>query len=158
MKEEREMMREYSKKSVWPRVEWILAKGHKVDRSLDELVISLTNSGVGPAIITDVKISYKGQVANNWWDVFAYQEIPDSIETYVSNRNFNNRILKIGETLEILNLNGNLPLANAFYDRYEGLEVEIYYESIYNDQWKFDRKTTIELEDFKGLDEKDQFE
>ena len=159
MKEERELMREYSRASVWPRVEWSSHKSHNPDdRSIEKFVIYLSNSGVGPAIITDVKVTYNGKIANNWWDIFQYQEIPDSIETTISNRSFNGRILKIGETLEILNLNHNPPLAEAFYNRIEGLEVEIYYESIYKEKWKYDIENTTKLEQFEGLKIEEQFD
>ena len=118
----------------------------------------LTNSGVGPAIITDVKVTYDCKTVYHWWDLFALQEIPDSIETFVSNRDFNKQVIKIEETVEILNLNDNLPLANAFYNRLEDLSIDIYYKSIYGETWKYDGETTVKLENFKGLKEEEQFE
>ena len=157
MKEERELMREYSRVSVWPRVEWSSSKAHGDDGSIEEFAITLTNSGVGPAIITDVKLTYKDKIANNWWDIFRYQDIPKDIETTISNMGFNDRILKIGETIEILNLNDNPPLAQAFYDRREGLRFEIYYQSIYKEQWKYDGEKTIKLDKFDGLASEEQF-
>ncbi|MEO0895989.1 MAG: hypothetical protein AAFY71_06295 [Bacteroidota bacterium] len=129
MKEEREMMREYSRKSVWPRVEMSTFKSHRaVDNSIEKFTLSLTNSGIGPAIITDVRIRYDGKVVRNWWELFDIQKIPDSVDTNIRNRTFNNKILKIGEALEILNLNDNPSLANAFYRRLKGLEIEIFYD------------------------------
>lgn len=158
MKEEGELMREYSRTSVWPRIEMGTYKAHNLqDKSIEKLTMSLTNSGIGPAIITDVKITYKGMIANDWWDLFRYQEIPDSIETTVTNANFNNRIIKIGEVVEILNLNDNPSLAGAFHKRIEGFEIELYYESIYKEIWKYDGKNTVKLESFKGLPEEEQF-
>jgi len=158
MKEERELMREYSRASVWPHIEWGSFKAHDPeDKSIKEYVINLTNSGIGPAIITDVKITYNGKVANDWWDLFELQEIPDSIETIITNANFNGSIIKIGETLEILNLNHNPTLASAFYNRIKGMAIEIYYESIYKEKWKYDGKQTIRLESFDGLTNAEQF-
>ena len=158
MREEGELMREYSRTSVWPRIEMATHKAHNPqDKSIEKLTMSLTNSGIGPAIITDVKISYKGKIVNDWWELFKDQEIPDSIETTVTNASFNNRIIKIGEVVEILNLNDNPSLANAFYKRIEGLEIELYYESIYQEKWKYDGENTVKLENFKGLLEEEQF-
>ena len=158
MTEERELIREYSRTSVWPRVEWGTFKAHNaLDRSVEKFTISLSNSGIGPAIITDVKITYNGEIVNNWWDLFKHQAIPDSIETNITNRTFNGKILKIGETLEILNLNGNPAVANAFYQRIKGMEVEIYYESIYQERWKYDGQNSIKLETREAIPEEEQF-
>lgn len=158
LKEERELMREHSRASVWPRLELVLAKAHnKNDRSINQLVLNLSNNGVGPAIITDVKVTYNDTIASNWWHLFKIQEIPDSIEPYITNRAFNGQIIKIGETAEILKLDDNLPLANAFFERLEGLHIEIYYESIYGEKWKNDMGTTTKLENFDGLLDEEQF-
>lgn len=104
-----------------------------------------------------MKATYKGKIVNNWWELFKYQEIPDSIETTITNANFNNRIIKIGEKIEILNLNDNPSLADAFFKRIEGFEIELYYESIYKEKWKYSGENTVKLENFKGLSEEEQF-
>jgi len=159
MREEGEMMREHSRASVWPRLEYGVSKGqNKDDGSLNHFTLMLTNGGVGPAIITDVKVTYDCKTVYHWWDLFALQEIPDSIDTYITNRNFNKQVIKIEETIEVLNLDNNLPLANAFYNRLEDLSIDIYYKSIYGETWKYDGETTIKLENFKGLKEEEQFE
>lgn len=158
LKEERELMREHSRASVWPRIEFSFKKGHDLkDRSISHLSLAITNSGVGPAIITDVRMVYNDSIVKNWWHLFEIQEIPDSIDRYITNHPFNGKIIKIGETLEILNLNMNLPLANAFYERTEGLSLEVYYESIYGETWKYDFATTTKLDNFNGLPEEEQF-
>ena len=159
MKEERELLREYSRASVWPRLELGSAKGHdEDDGSINQFHLELTNSGVGPAIITDVKVTYKDKVVNDWWHLFQIQEVPDSIETYITNMVFNNRIIKIGETIEILNLDNNPLLAQAFLERAKGLNIDIYYESIYKEKWKYNGDETIKLENFEGLPDEEQFE
>ncbi|MEM7551535.1 MAG: hypothetical protein AAF363_17765 [Bacteroidota bacterium] len=158
MKEERELMREYSRASVWPRLELGLSKSHDLkDGSITQFALSLGNSGVGPAIITDVCVTYNDSIANNWWHLFELQHIPDSIETFITNRNVNNNIIQSGETVEVLNLDINLPLANAFFNRMEDLSIDIYYESIYGEQWKYDGEATIEIENFEGLSKEEQF-
>lgn len=163
MKEERELLREYSRASVWPRLEFGLSKGHnQEDGSISHLVLSISNGGVGPAIVTDVRVRYKGQIVTDWWHLFEVQKVPDSIEVYVTNSRLNNQVVKIGETLSVLNLDGNLPLAQAFFERLEGLSFEIYYESIYGEQWKYEvggaEDKTIKIENFEGLPDSEQFE
>jgi len=158
MKEERELMREHSRKSVWPRIEWGTMKSENpIDKSVEKFAISLTNSGIGPAIITDVRITYKGTITHNWWDLFRHQEIPDTINTNISNRSFNNKIVKVGETIEILNLDHNPSLANAFYQRLKGMKIEIYYESIYEERWKYDGQHTVKLDAPASIPDEEQF-
>lgn len=156
--EEQELMREFSRASVWPHLEIGSEKSqNKKDGSIIQLSLNLTNSGVGPAIITDVKVSYNDTIAKNWWNLFDIMKIPDSIEKYIGNRRFNRQVIKIGETVKILNFNDNLPLANEFYERLKGLSIEIYYESIYGEKWKTHQGKTTKLEDFKGLPKEEQF-
>lgn len=162
MQEERELLREYSRASVWPRLELGLTKGHDpVTKKINHFVLNLTNSGVGPAIITDVTIKYEDKVSNHWWHLFELQNLPDSIDRSISNIGFNGRIIKIGETVEILKLNDNLPLAEVFFSKLEGVTIDIYYESIYGEKWKYEigNKTekTFKIEDFEGLPMESQF-
>lgn len=158
LKEQQELMRKHSKASVWPNLEVAIGKGHnKEDRSICQFEISLNNSGIGPAIITDVKISYNDTTSKNWWHLFEIQEIPDSIEKYISNRGFNGKVLQAGENIEILNLDDNLPLANAFYERLKGVSIEIYYESIYEEKWKNCDGVITKLDNFEGLPDEEQF-
>ncbi|MEM8583987.1 MAG: hypothetical protein AAGF87_06955 [Bacteroidota bacterium] len=158
MQEERELIREYSRASVWPRVELGVAKGHNPeDGSINTFFLNLTNSGVGPAIITDVRIAHKDEPAEDWWHLFELQGVPDSIDTYITNAVFNGRILKIGETLTVLDLTDNTNLAQFFLENAEHLSIDIYYESIYKEKWKFNGEETVELTDFEGLPEEEQF-
>jgi hypothetical protein len=65
-------------------------------------------------------------------------------------------VIQAGKTVEVLNLDINLPLANAFYQRLKGFYFEIYYESIYGEKWMFNGKTN-DIEDFDGLPDEEQF-
>ena len=162
MQEERELMREFSQASVWPRLDFGISKGHKEDGSLNGFRFVLSNRGVGPAIITDVRVTYDGQAASDWWDLFEIMEIPDSISRGVNNRTFSNGIIRIGEDTAVLELDQNLPLANAFYERIEKLAFEIYYKSIYGKQWKLELGVEdnehIELESFEGIPDDERFQ
>ena len=162
MREEGELMREYSRASVWPRLELSLAKGHNLsDGKINQFSLFLNNSGVGPAIVTDVKITYKEEAITNWVDLFEKAGIADSIEVYFTNRSFNKQVLKIDENLELLNLDSNLPLAQAFYEILNDVNIDIIYESIYKQQWKYEIRAsgteTIQLENFEGLQKEEQF-
>ena len=158
LKEEQELMREHSRATVWPYLEFGSEIGHDLkDKSINHFTFTITNNGVGPAIITDVRVSYNDTIAQNWWALFNIQEIPDSIDWHISNRNFNGLVIQMGKTVEVLNLDINLPLATEFSKRLEGLSLEIYYESISGEKWKFDTGTTTKLESFNGLPKEEQF-
>ena len=156
--EERELMREYSRASVWPHLEiGRLKSQNPEDGSLTQFSLNLTNSGVGPAIITDAKVSYNDTIAHNWWHLFKIMGVPDSIDQYIADARFNGRVIKIGETIGILNLDNNVPLANEFFKRGKGLSIEIYYESIYGEKWKYKNGRITKLENFEGLAKEEQF-
>lgn len=160
LQEERELAREYSRASVWPHLDFGVEKSQNPkDGSIKSFAFSLTNSGVGPAIITDVRIRYNDTNAKNWWHLFEIMEIPDSIDRYIGNTKFNGRVIKIGETIQILNLDNNIPLAKAFVERIKenSWAVEIYYESIYGEKWKYFNNKIVKLENFKGLLKEEQF-
>ncbi len=157
MKEEREIMRSYSRASVWPRLDLGLSKSHHLDNSIKSLRYILSNNGVGPAIITDVKVEYKGQPATDWWDLFEIQAIPDSVNTFIGNIDFNDIVVSSGESLVVLNLDQNQPLAREFFKRINDIDITIHYESIYEEQWKWYNGKVFNLKNFKGLPEEVQF-
>lgn len=158
LKEENELMREHSRATVWPYLEFVAAKGHNSeDNSINQFNFSISNNGIGPAIITDVRVRYNDKIVQDWWELFNIQGIPDSIDYFITNKSFNGTVIQPGKTTEILNLDANLPLANEFFKRLAGLSLEIYYESIYGEKWKFDAGKTTKLENFNGLPEEEQF-
>jgi len=137
MSEQRSLMYKQAKAEVWPRLRMSYRKS-EVENSdkLNEFYINLSNAGVGPAIISDVRVSYKGIPKKDWWEIFEAMGLPKEMDTYISNGNINNSISKIGESVTMLNLNNNLPLANFFWKNRDDLKFEIWYNSIYGDKWK----------------------
>ena len=163
MQEERLLMREYARASVWPRLEMGHVKSHsRKDGSVTQFELYLTNSGIGPAIVTDVRVHYKEQPVKNWWELFESFDLADSIRTYCYNASFNQSIIKIDEERMVLSLTDNLPLAQVFYENYELIIFEIYYESIYGEKWKLVMKgsenETFEINSEEGVPEAEQFE
>lgn len=162
MTEQRELMFQQAKASVWPHISMGVSKGHNHDGSIANFMLGLGNVGVGPAIIKGVRVSYKGQATEHWWDLFKQFEKPDSIETYVSNSRINDRIVRIEEEFVALNLDNNLPLAQIYYREAPNIKFEILYESIYGDKWLytycFDQKDTTKAvdQDFV-ISEEEQF-
>ena len=150
MTEQRELMFQQAKASVWPHISMGVSKGHS-DGKIANFIIGVGNVGVGPAIIKGVRVSYNGKMTEHWWDLFKQFEKPDSIETYVSNSSINDRIVRIEEEFVALNLNNNLPLAQIYYREAPNIKFEILYESIYGDKWLytycFGQKDTTEAVD-----------
>ena len=162
MSEQRALMYEQAKAAVWPRLSLTISKSHEqINNSIIDYSLVLSNKGVGPAIISGVKVSYKEKVINNWWALFREFEMPDSVDTFISNSPFNNTIVKIGDEYKVLNLKDNLPLANKFFQNSLDIRMEVYYESIYGDKWKLTLDTlgprTIEIPKEFELLEEDQF-
>lgn len=137
MAEQRVLMYEQAKASVWPRLEIIMGKSHSAeDYQITDLKLSITNGGVGPAIITDMRVSYSDAPVKNWWYLFEKFNLPDSIPTYIGNMDINNSIIKIGGNTKFLNFSHNLQLAQFYYENRKHIKIEIWYESIYHDKWK----------------------
>ncbi len=163
MTEQRELMFEQAKAEVWPHISMGVSKGHNQDGSIAKFIIGMGNDGVGPAIIKGVRVTYKGQTAENWWDLFDQFEKPDSVETYISNSSINDRIVKIDEEFAALDLDNNLPLAQIFYREAKLIQIEVLYESIYGDSWlythSFGKKDVTQTvdQDFQ-IPEEEQFE
>ena len=137
MSEQRALMYKQAKAEVWPRLEINQSKSHQEeDYKLTRFSLNLSNAGVGPAIISDVRVSYKGKSVKNWWFLFEAFELPKEIKTFISNSPINNSIIKIGEDIVFLGLSDNLPLAEIFFKNKVDLKIEIWYKSIYGDKWK----------------------
>ena len=161
LREERELMREHARASVWPHLELMPEQSFNKDHTLKSFRLKLTNTGVGPAIITDVLISWNDSIAHNWWELFELMKVSDSIERGINNSYFNKRVMKIGESVNILDFDNNIPLANAFVEKINNKEnnihLEIFYKSIYNDRWKYFQGKSVKISDYKSLPKDKQF-
>lgn len=163
MQEERQLIREHAKASVWPRLSLLASKSHNPeDYSVSSFNIEIINDGVGPAIITDVRISFEDQPAPHWWALFRMFDIPDTLSLGITNRTINKSVVRAGQEVLILSLDGNLPLAQAFYEHFDRIKFEIIYESIYGDKWKLlsdvEKDETIEVDPNTSFSEEEQFD
>ena len=137
MSEERNMSFEQAKASVWPRLD--IGPNYSMsdeDDSIEKFSLILNNGGIGPAIITQVRVYYEDEIVNDWWELFSYFNLPDTLNISIANADFHNSIIKIGEERTVLDLNENLPIAQAFFDHQSKITIEIFYESIYKERWK----------------------
>lgn len=125
---------EHNRLSVTPFMEsftgWI---------SEDEWRLSLSNEGVGPAIITGIDYNWKGNTYKNWDQLFKAMEIDRSKRTasytfgypspFATDKKVEFLGLKISEKEYYETYNSNL-----------GVEVIIHYESIYKEPFEMSVK------------------
>ena len=150
MAEQRILMHEQAKASVWPRLEIGVSKSHNIENySVLDFKLYLENNGVGPAIITDVRVSFDEDAVEHWWELIDNFQLPDSINTHIGNAAFNKQIVRDGELVKILDLEKNLPIAQAFYEHLEKVKIEVCYESIYGDKWCYS-KSAVESKTSEG--------
>ncbi len=152
MSEQRALMHQQAKAAVWPRIGLGVSKSHdREDYSILDYRISVSNAGVGPAIIKNVRLLYKGKPMSSWWHMFEAFEMDENIPTYVSNSTLSQNIIRQGDNQQILSLKENLQLGQVFYENSEHISFEITYESIYGDQWIYTTGLTSSEETTKEV-------
>lgn len=130
------VQRQQVRAMVWPILEY---------DSNNEPVISLTlsNKGVGPAIIQSAKVRVDGQAVSNWHD--ALQKLLGPGEHYFSSSGMVGHVLSPGETINILVPYGpdDKPMSPPFSEpsakqmnkaRFR-VSVEICFSSTLSDYW-----------------------
>ncbi len=162
MSEQRVLMYEQSKASVWPRLEVGLVESHNLDDySISTFKLNVNNGGVGPAIVKSVRVTFDGKIVKYWGDLFEEFDLPKGTRLFYGNRDLNNSIIKIGENFSFLILTENLPVAQGFYDNLEKVKIEIWYESIYGDKWMLtynkNEAITSEVDSKFTLPEEEEF-
>ena len=104
-------------------------------RQLIDYRLSITNSGVGPAQVGDVRIQYAGEDISSWFDLFREIGIPDSVPDYVNTDALAHRVVQAGETIVILDLSGNTALARLVYGALDTVKFTVPYQGIYGDRF-----------------------
>ncbi|MBU2883337.1 hypothetical protein KO525_14365 [Psychrosphaera sp. B3R10] len=115
--------REYSRASVWPRLEIFRSHNH------DSFSYTIKNNGTGPALIHDAKV-LNGTTYIKYW-----QEIPQ-FKSFVQSH-ISNRTLSPQNTISPLVYNGEH--AKEFKMADESIQIELCYCSIYDECWVVDR-------------------
>ncbi len=110
----------------------------------------LINYGVGPAIIDSSLIFYKEKIHHKEFIDFLQAEIKTMDSIPVLNRSQISKGLAIpaGGGRNFLTIGGNQKAYDAFLDVWDelvdnGFYFEIYYRSIYNDQWRITSETDL---------------
>jgi hypothetical protein len=105
--------------------------------------IDLDNHGVGPAIIENSSIHYKGKTYHMQFVDFLKEQIPDmdSVATINVTTVQNGLAIPAGGRINMLTVGGGETSYRTFLKimtelQQDGFGYEIHYKSIYDDQWK----------------------
>jgi len=120
--------------SVWPHLDVAPSFGS------GDFVLSVINSGVGPARIETASVTFSGERRQDWADVLsAVAGEPPGVDSYTSL--INGRVLAANEREVILRLTGDgaetTTLISTIFDRVvEGtLDVAVCYCSVFDECW-----------------------
>ena len=132
---EANLEREHQRASVWPRLEL----NRSYDDTSSKLTYTLTNNGLGPAIIKFSTLSVNGKVVENWDEVLftlygnRYQR---------STRRIGNSVLPPKAALTMLQINDADLFAlgyRQFSEKDVQLGIAICYCSVFDECWLTDR-------------------
>jgi hypothetical protein len=90
-------VRQHTAAAVWPFVQVMIEDYDKGDAA--GFSLALTNSGVGPAKMQDVRVTVDGNVTRNWSELVAIVE--GNPEAAISRNFISNRVLRPDETVII---------------------------------------------------------
>jgi len=120
------------------------------DQGLDKMyILDLVNHGVGPAIIVDRKITYKGKEYDLEFDEFLREHVEgmDSVKIISNSTVHRGLALPAGSSRTVIKVGGGAKSYNNFMKVLEKLstpefDYKISYKSIYNDHWYIDARDT----------------
>lgn len=143
-----QLMERQSRLSVLP----YLSIATSYNPSLPSFSIRLENLGVGPAVLVSRSIIYKGKTYNMDIDEFFLQEIPAFKDiAFLSYTSLDTGdVLPAGTSEVVLGANDSLSTVNLLMEmvfelQEEGLDYEIVYKSIYEEEWKITSSTNAPI-------------
>lgn len=135
-KEQNRLMLKQQYASVLPYLEI----GYTIHNSRDFSLI-VGNNGIGPAFIKDVSIQYKGQNFKGDPEEFLEKVIKaegDTIPAFNFSRLTTGNVISAGKKVELLSIENDARAFNKLYNLFvkNNAELEITYESVYDESWK----------------------
>ena len=127
MREQQRELSEQRRAEMWPNLEM------GVNNQGEFIRFIVLNTGIGPARIKAINMSYNGESIRDWNQLiekaFGHDNIP------YSNSQISDRVLPPGEIIESFGVEGDYvePMSTYLY----GLEAELCYCSIYDDCWTY---------------------
>lgn len=142
MSAQQEIMMRNAKAQLWPNLEVGRVSGYR-GNTVEELQFEVKNTGTGPAIVEGVTVSYDGQYAASWWDMWSLADLPDSIPRTISNEIVAGRVIQAGEQFPCLSLNDNQPLMEFLareIKNQRGPVITVCYRSVFDEHWLLERE------------------
>lgn len=132
MRVQQDLMLEQLKTSVWPRTEVIMRTG-----SIDAFEVTIENKGIGPAMVEQTRIKYKGEVITDLQTLLNKVTHINQISAYSSSV-INGRVISPGEKVTMFSIQGDSAQMD-FNEKYREIEIDVCYSSVYGDYWVFNR-------------------
>ena len=128
-----------AKNSSWPRLSVSMSRGFKYG-GMNLLRLSIANKGVGPGIIEDVNLSYKGKEFNTWWEFYNLIKVPDSIARSHSDSGiYKGFVISSNENINIIDWSKNEDLMVFVHKQLMDVKMKIKFMSIYGDSWVLEK-------------------
>jgi hypothetical protein len=134
------IMREQLRLSVWPRLR--IDMRYRTDNQDNFFHFKLENQGVGPAIISSLQFSYKGEKVGGmqevWRRMLADTGVrPEKVRSVETNSVHVGQILAPQSTVVLLLPRYGDPPTSEIFDRTRGnIRVVLRYTSIYGEVWE----------------------
>ncbi|KAB1158334.1 hypothetical protein F7018_09125 [Tenacibaculum aiptasiae] len=139
MNEQTKIFLEQSKSSAWPSLSIGMSRSFDND-TLNKYSLIISNRGIGPAIVTETKITFDGKPISNWEEFYKVAKIPDTIVKRHGNDILLNRVIKPGEDFLLIDWSLNPLLMNYIYKYSDKISIRICYKSVFGDYWEVVRK------------------
>ena len=124
--------------SVWPYMVAYMTDLPATDKT-PQFVIALSNKGVGPAIIQEAAINYKGKLYHNEVDVVNAVLEGDTTTSLVHSPLWKGRVVSPGEEALWITLRG--AGVAKFRTATANMTIKIRYASVYNEEWVFNNQS-----------------
>lgn len=127
--------------SVWPYLEWTLTFS-----TIDGIFLSVTNKGVGPAIVKDTRLTLDGEPVNSGRELMNKLTHGKADSIWSFTMAVNKRVIAPGEEIRLFHMKDSSLHTMDFGDIYQRLKYEINYSSIYGDCWVSEGLTVREAD------------
>src|SRR5690606_11463280 len=128
MREQNRMMHEQQRASVWPNA------AMEYSYTGDAFRLRLVNTGVGPARIGPVRVTFDGAPIRTWTEliqgVYPVQQVR-YIQSMVGNR-----VLPAGDFETVFEIS-DTAIADSLQTHLERLAIEFCYCSVYDECWRY---------------------
>lgn len=137
---EANIAREQQKVSAWPYLD-------VTSSNLNGMTHMVINKGLGPAIIKDVRVSFRNTPVKEWGDLFNL--IDEQYPWATTTSTLRNQIISPGQTFNFLKLNKDIFKEYLKTSKRHDISVSICYCSVYQDCWLAETETPVFVESCK---------